>query len=136
MKRSEDVGYRLSNLALNPTSAACRASRVSFTLDVMKQRVKQTQAARAAMGLPPLDALDIQSNQVPPPTASAVTVLGRLLLWVAYPLLGICWLAALIGMTKHGIAILIGMWASVVFVPVVLLGHALNYFGRHKRENR
>lgn len=52
-------------------------------------------------------------------------IVGRLILFLAYPALALCWLVSFVGMTKSGLAILIGVWASVFLVPAILVGHVL-----------
>ena len=72
------------------------------------------------------------ANDVPS-SPTGVNVLGKFLLVLAYPGLTIGWLAALGGMQKFGMAFFIGIMASIVFLPVILLGHVLATWGQRKK---
>lgn len=55
--------------------------------------------------------------------------LGKLLPCIGYAALFLAWLVSCVGMTKFGGAILIGLWASVFLVPIIMIGHVLARFG-------
>ena len=54
------------------------------------------------------------------------------MLYLGYGLLALAWLASCIGTRKSGMAALIGINASLILVPVVVLGHVLIARGRAK----
>jgi hypothetical protein len=58
-----------------------------------------------------------------------VYYLGKALLWMGYAALLLAGLVSCVGMTKFGLAVLIGVWASVVLVPIIVIGHVLVRFG-------
>lgn len=60
---------------------------------------------------------------------SFVYYLGKVLLWMGYPALLLAWLVSCVGMTKFGLAVLLGVWASVVLVPIIMIGHVLARLG-------
>ena len=56
---------------------------------------------------------------------SLTYVVGKSMLYLGYGLLTLAWLVSCVGSRKSGLAVLIGFSASLILIPVVVLGHVL-----------
>ena len=70
----------------------------------------------------------------PVESRSAAYYLGRTILYLAYALFILAWVVAIIGMQKFGIALLIGIYGSIIFIPAFIVGQVLVFVGRTKKK--
>ncbi len=61
---------------------------------------------------------------------SLTYVLGKSMLYLGYGFLTLAWLASCVGTRKSGLALLIGFSASLILIPVLVVGHVLVAYSR------